>query len=314
MADSSVPITAGSGTPIRVLTALGAGNAGQQVFTLADSAGNLLGGVTTPVPVENFDVAATISIAATATSSGQLTNMNFASSATVQLTGTFVATVQVQVTVDGTNWVNITGSNSIVNVATSAYQASGNLTATGIYQIDTSGMVGVRVITTSYTSGTVTGSIRGSSAPSVISLEGTPTMLLGAGSASVGTVGLNAGTNLAGAVGIGATTPSASYYVSTTTNAATVAKASAGSLQTLLIANTSASTQYVKLFNATAVTLATTAAVMDIPVTAGATLTPNLGANGARFTTGIAYAITGAAGATNNTAGAGGVYIAATYV
>ena len=52
MADSSVPITAGTGTPIRVLTALGAGSADQQVVTLADSAGVLLGTVAAPVPVK----------------------------------------------------------------------------------------------------------------------------------------------------------------------------------------------------------------------------------------------------------------------
>jgi hypothetical protein len=50
VADSSVAITAGTGTPIRVLTGLGAGSADQQVMTLADSAGNLLGTAGAPVP------------------------------------------------------------------------------------------------------------------------------------------------------------------------------------------------------------------------------------------------------------------------
>lgn len=49
MADSSVAITAGSGTPIRVLTALGSGSADQQVITVADSAGNLFGGTDRPL-------------------------------------------------------------------------------------------------------------------------------------------------------------------------------------------------------------------------------------------------------------------------
>lgn len=123
-----------------------------------------------------------------------------------------------------------------------------------------------------------------------------------------------AGTNVIGAVSIGSTTVASSFYTSTTTNAATVAKASAGNIQALLISNTSASTQYVKLFNATAATLGTTAAVVDIPIATLSTLTLNLGANGLRMTTGITYAVTGASGATNNTAGAGGVYIALTYV
>lgn len=41
MADTSVPITAGTGTPIRVLTGLGTGSADQQVVSLADQYGNL---------------------------------------------------------------------------------------------------------------------------------------------------------------------------------------------------------------------------------------------------------------------------------
>lgn len=51
MADSAVNITAGSGTPIRVLTGLGSATADQQVVTLADSSGNLLGTAGGPVPV-----------------------------------------------------------------------------------------------------------------------------------------------------------------------------------------------------------------------------------------------------------------------
>jgi hypothetical protein len=54
MADSSVAITAGSGTPIRVLTGLGTDVADQQVVTLADSSGNLLGGAGQPIPVSQL--------------------------------------------------------------------------------------------------------------------------------------------------------------------------------------------------------------------------------------------------------------------
>lgn len=125
---------------------------------------------------------------------------------------------------------------------------------------------------------------------------------------------LPAGSSVIGAVGVGATAQSASFSTSTTTNAATVAKTSAGNLQALVISNTSTSAQWVKLYNATSVTLGTTAAVVDIPVAAGANVSLNLGANGLRFTTGIAYAVTGAVGSTNNTAGAGGVLVAATFV
>ena len=51
MADTTVAITQGSGTPIRVLSQLGAGSGDQQVVTLADSAGNLLGTSAAPIPI-----------------------------------------------------------------------------------------------------------------------------------------------------------------------------------------------------------------------------------------------------------------------
>ena len=53
MADSSVN-TGATGAPIRVLTALGAGVADQQVVTLADSAGNLLGTTAAPLPTRDL--------------------------------------------------------------------------------------------------------------------------------------------------------------------------------------------------------------------------------------------------------------------
>ena len=106
------------------------------------------------------DSSAAISIAANATSSGSITGLTGSGIAMIQLTGTFTATAQIQLTTDGTNWINVTGSNSIVNAATGAYMASGNLTATGMYMVDISGSTGVRVITTAYTSGTITGTNR----------------------------------------------------------------------------------------------------------------------------------------------------------
>ncbi|KAK1548450.1 hypothetical protein Q3G72_022771 [Acer saccharum] len=126
---------------------------------------------------------------------------------------------------------------------------------------------------------------------------------------------LPSGTNRIGSVYIGSTTsPGGSYYTSTGTNAATVAKASAGDVQQLVITNTAASTQYVKLYNATTVTLGTTAAIATFPVAATSTLVVPLGVNGLRMTAGIAYSVTGGLAATDNTAGAGGVLIALTYV
>ena len=71
------------------------------------------------------------------------------------MSGTWSATLQIQVTADGVNRVNLTGSGQVMNHGTGAYMASGNITANGIYQINAAGVAGARVITTAYTSGTV---------------------------------------------------------------------------------------------------------------------------------------------------------------
>ena len=107
------------------------------------------------------DTSATISIAANATPGGSITGLTGSGVAMIQVTSVGTGgVVQAQLTVDGTNWLNVTGSNSIVNSATGAYVASGNINAVGMYMVDVSGATGVRVITTVLTSGTFTGSIR----------------------------------------------------------------------------------------------------------------------------------------------------------
>lgn len=290
MADSSVAITAGTGTPIRVLTGLGAGVADQQVITLADSAGNLLGTSAAPIPVQPQDVSAAISIAANATSSGAVTSTGSAS-AVIQLLGTWSGSVQVQVTADGANWVNITGSNAITNVATSSYVSGGTLIANGIYSLDVAGMSGVRVISITWTSGTVTGSVRMSNATASVAVTGVPSMTpnTGAGVAQVATS--SAGTN------------------------ATLTKSSAGSVLTAVIANVTTTAAYFKLFNiAAAPTVGTSVPVITIPCPASATQTVNFGTLGARFTTGISWSLTGAIGDTDATATVVGIHVHLTYI
>ena len=103
------------------------------------------------------DVTAAISIAANDTSSGTCMSVGGATTYMFQLTGTWVATVRVQITRDGTNWVDVTNSNTIWNAATMGVIPNGNVTANGIYRLDISGTVGARLITTAYTSGTITG-------------------------------------------------------------------------------------------------------------------------------------------------------------
>jgi hypothetical protein len=136
-----------------------------------------------PVSISELasDRTATFSIAANNTNGGEITGLQGASTATVQLTGTFTATAQIQVTRDGSNWLNVTGSNVIVNMATGAYVASGNLTAAGLYQCDVSGCVGVRVRTTAYTSGTMVGAIAVTAAQGMVTVSGTPAVTVASG-------------------------------------------------------------------------------------------------------------------------------------
>ena len=159
MADSAVAITAGSGTNVDTRTEATNGDH-RQVVVLGDpsvtngvapvSATN---GLTTTTP----DLSATINISANGVSSGQITGLTGAGKAAIQLTGTWNASVQVQITVDGTNWTNVTAN--FVNVVNGS-QVSSTFSSNGIYWVDVCGMSGVRVITTTYTSGTVTGTVR----------------------------------------------------------------------------------------------------------------------------------------------------------
>jgi len=92
--------------------------------------------------------------------------------------------------------------------------------------------------------------------------------------------------------------------VTATTPAATVLKASAGRLTMLNVSNGSANAAYLHLYNATSVTLGTTASAMVIavPPTAGANIPVALPDGGLYFSTGICYAFTGAIASTDNTA------------
>lgn len=100
-----------------------------------------------------------------------------------------------------------------------------------------------------------------------------------------------------------------------TTNATSV-KTTAGSLFAIEVTNLSAATRYVKFYNkASAPTVGTDIPIMTIPVPAGSFLSVPIGAFGIRFSTGIAFAITTAAGnADTGACAAGDAKLALTYL
>lgn len=122
--------------------------------------------------LSNTDLTASISIAALSATSGSITTLNGQGTYVFQLTGTWTATLQVQITADGTNWLNVTDSFAVNSHTLGTFVSGGNITSTGIYQIDSTGLSGIRLIATAYTSGTVTGTARASVSDALTALEG----------------------------------------------------------------------------------------------------------------------------------------------
>lgn len=121
-----------------------------------------------------------------------------------------------------------------------------------------------------------------------------------------GTVTANQGTMLA--------TSAASAVTTASTNATSV-KATSGKLLEITVSNVTATAMYVKLYNkASAPTVGTDVPVLTIPVAAGATVPINFGVLGKWFGTGIAFAVTAAAAATDTGVTVAGAQIHMSYV
>lgn len=216
----------------------------------------------------------------------------------VDVSGTFVATVQVQSSINGTSWRNVTGSTSVINLSTGAYLTSGNITAAGLYAIDISSSQYVRLISTAYTSGTM-----------VLEYNTVTTGNLnpaGINAAVSGTVTANQGTLASG---------TAISVVSAATTNASNQKSTAGNLFEVTASNPTATPAYLKFYNkATAPTVGTDVPVMTIPVPANSFVSYVPGGQGKRFTTGIGMAVTGAITAADTTASVAGVQVHGTYI
>ncbi|CAB5220350.1 hypothetical protein UFOVP233_54 [uncultured Caudovirales phage] len=91
-------------------------------------------------------------------------------------------------------------------------------------------------------------------------------------------------------------TPTTGFYNSAATTNATSVKTSAGTVYGVTVSNINAAARFLKLYNlAVAPTVGTSVPVLTIPIPAASVVNVPLGTIGARFTTGIAFAITAAA-------------------
>lgn len=142
-----------------------------------------------PASVGSVDSTASGTI--TAISQAVALALNGKSGATIQITGTWVGTLQFEGTVDGTNWSTING------VYAGQSTPSATITANGLVRLTPAGLAQFRITSTAWTSGTATISMRASDGTGGTFLN----QSLTAGTNTIGAVNLVVGTSIRGASG-----------------------------------------------------------------------------------------------------------------
>ena len=104
--------------------------------------------------------------------------------AVVQVTGTFVGTLQLQGQIDGSTYVAFGATPQFLNLNTGAYTAT--ITGPGVYQTSVNGLVGAKIVMSAYTSGAAIVSVSLTDPPAMIALDAA----LPAGSNNIGTVNI----------------------------------------------------------------------------------------------------------------------------
>jgi len=213
-------------------------------------------------------------------------DLTAAMTALVQLTGTWVATVVFETTVDETNWFSISGLRPDNPAATPVTSATAN-TALAFSAIGKR----LRARVSAFTSGSIASSVLLTDVP-VVSLTNSSGLTIGSGTAAIGAVTLNPSTS--GGCSVAKVRSAASTNL-------TLVKGSAGRVIGWRLYNNTASLRYVKFFNK-----ATAPTSSDVPLFT-LILKPNEVADfdtayGTAFSTGIGYSITGALADNDTTA------------
>lgn len=190
--------------------------------------------------------------------------------------------VTIQMSNDNTNWVNVSSTGVAGSLNTT-------ISASGLYTTPVFARYVRLRLTTATTAGTTTFEVRGSRAfPGVVNQS------TNSGTSLIGDVGTQYRANATGAA-------SFVSVLSPATPASATIKGSAGRLLGWQLQNSSAALRSVKIFNATAPTLGTTAAAFEIDIPAGAYVTFEM-EGGMAFATAMTYSVTSAKGLTDNTA------------
>ncbi|MDR3561245.1 MAG: hypothetical protein P4N59_07395 [Negativicutes bacterium] len=247
-----------------------------------------------PISTQNLNATG----AATVNSAVSMTGLNNSATVTIHITAnTLNQVLTPQISLDGTNWVALSGTG-LMNQGTGVQSATIPAGTTGLWQAAIGGIYGFRLVEQSACTGSATVLLQSSPAVSANAID----MPLPTGANTIGTVNLP--------------TPTPHALTSAATTNATSVKASAGTLYTLTWDNVSASARYLKLYNkASAPTVGTDIPILTIPLAVTSGNSVIFGALGKRFSTGIAYAITGAIAVADTTAiAAGDVHITMDYV
>lgn len=322
MADSSIAVTPGSGANVDTRTVTGGDH--QQVVAIGNGVDSNVATVNAngALLIQGVQGSATaLSVTTSSSNSGAISCSNY-NVATVTITGTYAGiNLTFEVSTDGgTTWVPIDGAQ-LDAAASTVGGATGVITSNASrgWDVPLGAVDAFRVRSTAYASGT--GAVR--IALQSLPYEPLPTARLA--------VGLN--TNMVGGVNVAqingvATTmgngvsgtgvqrvtiasdstgviapaiPTQSFVNNAATTNATSTKASAGTVYGIIVANASAETRYLKVYNkASAPTVGTDTPVLTFPVASGATLIVPCGELGIRLGTGIAWALLGSAGAADS--------------
>lgn len=121
--------------------------------------------------------------AVTANSTVSFATNGTCDTASIQVTGTYTGVLSVQVQIDGSNWVTLTGNSSLTNAASGAQSATIASAAVGMWQLDVSAFTGVRVTALAAVTGSATVTILASSGSGIIGID-TP-LTIGSGTVSV---------------------------------------------------------------------------------------------------------------------------------
>ena len=230
--------------------------------------------------------------------------LNGTNGAIIDLRGSFVASLAFQGTVDGINWFSLVAM-PVASASNTTLVSSA--TVPGAWHLLTAGLQQIRVLVTAFTSGVINVNIRANQAqPFLYTAVTGATNAVSVASGTINSATLAASSNLIGDLGIqyrsnNVGAASSAPLMSPSVVTAQTIKATSGRLIGLIVQNSATSLRSLKLFNASSVTLGTTAALFEIDIPAGGSLAFNF-EGGLGFSTAISCAVTCGKGLTDITA------------